>query len=194
MRLTKFYKARLNKVRPYKARLNSDKGGAVTILSLGLILLIIVMGAFMIDYTKNISIKDTYHSYAQYAVQTAIQEQDFTGGLSPNAANVALNEYLRLREQPETNMFRNRCGGSYPRVEIAFDNEIQKGISNNSVIYNSSGSLMSGLPAYFQGTQYKVITMRVVDVSDNMVMGVFNLPCQVYTVSASAKMVDSYDY
>lgn len=187
-------------------KIRSDDGASVTIFGIGLFLVLILMGIFMIDIGKNVYFKQTQYRNTQSAAQTAVKTQNSIGGLKPEAVNSAIKEYMTLRSGKDgstNSAFQSRCQirGSYPRITILLDEKRGAGNESRLKYYSSNGSLMSFTVANLSEFnnvvrnygQMKVIDIEVTDVVDNYMMGIIGMPCSEITTRASAISSSAFD-
>lgn len=187
-------------------KIRSNDGASVTIFGMGLFLVVVLMGIFMIDIGKNVYYRQTQYRNTQNAAQTAIKTQNSIGGLKIQAVNSAIKEYMTLRsgEDGSTNSaFSSRCqiGGSYPRITILLDEKRGAGNESRLKYYSSNGSPMSFTVANLSEFnnvvrnygQMKVIDIEVTDVVDNYMMGMIGMPCSEITTRASAISSSLFD-
>ena len=57
-----------------KRRIQSEDGKAITIMGISLIVLVLLMGIFIVDFSKAVYIKNLYSSFALKAAQTAVKK------------------------------------------------------------------------------------------------------------------------
>lgn len=180
-------------------RLKIDKGESVTIMGLASLGLLLFIGVFIVDFAKTLYIKNLYTSFAQKATQTAIKAQDAIGGLKPESAEVAVQEYMTQRtgggNTGDTQAHRSNCelAGNYPKIQITYDNKRIGGSS--SPIYSSDGGAKPSVhdAGNFYKQQYKTIQLDIVDVTDNYFYGIFGVPCAEVNVYSSAISATHYD-
>lgn len=164
--------------------------------SIGLILL---MGVFIVDYVKNIYLRQTYESYAQKAVQTAIKEQDGIGGLKWQSAEILVKEYLIQRNGRvnTTERVYSNCGDDYPKFRITYDNKRRQNSTSQEVNYNfSSGTDVSIIPSNhskFHLNQYNVVQVEVTENVGNYFTSIFGIPCTKIVTKASGIAVSAFD-
>ena len=109
-------------------KIRSDDGESVTIFGMGLMLLVILLGVFMIDIGKNVYFRQVQYRNTQTAAQTAIKNQNSVGGLEIEAVNSAIKEYTTLRNGnggSSNTAFQSRCeiAGAYPKITIFLDDK-----------------------------------------------------------------------
>lgn len=184
-----------------KKRIKSNNGSTTTILGLAIIMLVLLMGVFMIDVSKNLYIKNIYYKSAQRAAEVAIKSQNVIGGLAGESGNAAIREYMTQRnggkQTAETSSHRQSCevNGQYPKITIRYDKT--RAFDNNStVLFNSTGGQpiaeLNKNPKFLKN-QYKVIDVEVTDIVDNYFMSIFGKPCQEVTVRASSISTGTFD-
>lgn len=187
-------------------KIRSNDGASVTIFGMGLFLVVVLMGIFMIDIGKNVYFRQTQYRNTQNAAQTAIKTQNSIGGLKIEAVNSAIKEYMTLRggKDGSTNSaFQSRCqiSGSYPQITILLDEKRGAGNKSRLKYYSSNGSTMSFTVANLSEFnnvvrnygQMKVIDIEVTDVVDNYMMGMIGMPCSEITTRASAISSSLFD-
>lgn len=182
-------------------KIKSNKGSTTTILGLAIIMLVLLMGVFMIDVSKNLYIKNIYYKSAQRAAEVAIKSQNVIGGLAGESGNAAIREYMTQRnggkQTAETSSHRQTCelSGSYPKITIRYDKTRNFDVNSTISYTSNSGNQIAELnknPQFFK-TQYKVIDIEVTDVVDNYFMSIFGKPCQEVTVRASSISTGTFD-
>lgn len=187
-------------------KIRSNDGASVTIFGMGLFLVVVLMGIFMIDIGKNVYFRQTQYRNTQNAAQTAIKTQNSIGGLKIEAVNSAIKEYMTLRSGKDgstNSAFQSRCriSGSYPRITILLDEKRGAGNKSRLKYYRSNGSPMSFTVANLSEFnnvvrnygQMKVIDIEVTDVVDNYMMGMIGMPCSEITTRASAISSSLFD-
>lgn len=187
-------------------KIRSDDGASVTIFGIGLFLVVVLMGIFMIDIGKNVYFRQTQYRNTQSAAQTAIKSQNSIGGLKIEAVNAGIKEYMTLRagkDSSTNSAFQSRCQvrGSYPQIKILLDEK--RGVGNQSRLKYSTtnGKLISftvSNKSEFNNVirnygQMKVIDIEVTDVVDNYMMGMIGMPCSEITTRASAISSSAFD-
>ena len=187
-------------------KIRSDDGASVTIFGMGLFLVLVLMGIFMIDIGKNVYFRQTQYRNTQSAAQTAIKSQNSIGGLKIEAVNAGIKEYMTLRagkDSSTNSAFQSRCQvrGSYPQIKILLDEK--RGVGNQSRLKYSTtnGELISftvSNKSEFNNVirnygQMKVIDIEVTDVVDNYMMGMIGMPCSEITTRASAISSSAFD-
>ena len=188
-------------------RFKEDKGASVTLFGLAILVLILLLATFIVDFSKTMYIKNLYSMYAQKSTQTAIKQQDSIGGLLPSSAEVVVSEYMALRNgrsddniyntQEARNVVRNgnscTLKGNYPHFTIKYDTLRDVGASSAS--YSSQGGtvpFISDAPAFYQ-KQYKAVEVQITDVTDNYFGGIFGRKCQELHITVSAITSGHYD-
>ena len=84
----------------FKKRLHSDSGGAMSIFMIAGVFLVVVLGMFIIDVTKNRYMKNFYDNATQRATTVAVKEQNTVGGLTAKSVKKFIVEYYGLRGTP----------------------------------------------------------------------------------------------
>lgn len=188
-------------------RIKNNIGGATTILGISIVGLSLVIAVFISDFIKMIYMKNTYKSYAQKAVQTAIKRQDGVGGLLPDSANALIAEYMSNRNGKATtvdgrvvvsgntdNNTKNQCElkGGYPKIQIKYDNKREIDASSNT--YNFTGDSVPAINANeFNNKRYNTIQVKIVDVVNNDFWSIFGHPCSEIEINTSGIAVSAYD-
>lgn len=182
-------------------RTKENKAHAITIMGLFMILLIILLGVFIVDFTKNFHFKQTFNSAAQAAAKTAIKSQNLTGGLSHSAVGKAIDEYRSQRTgrdaSGEIRAHQTKCmKAGYPIIEIRMDTERRLG--GGTLIYKSVGfskpaPLNSLSSLQFDRQKYTTIEITVTDVIDNYFMGAIGMPCSYVSTRSSAIISSAFD-
>lgn len=182
-----------------KSRLKSDGAGAITILGYALVFVVLLMSIFMVDFFKNIHMKGVYLKNAQHAVQSGLRAQNHIGGLLPSSANVAKDEYMRLREYSQAFRAEEEGWQNFPIISIYFDRERHPGLSPQAIgPYMSQGGedfrrLPSDDHAAFYHERYAVLSIEVKENVDNYFWGWFAESQSIITVRASAVLTKHYD-
>lgn len=83
-----------------KKRLHSDSGGAMSIFMIAGVFLVLFVGMFIIDITKNRYMKNFYDNATQRATTVAVKEQNTVGGLTAKSVKKFIVEYYGLRGTP----------------------------------------------------------------------------------------------
>lgn len=188
-------------------RIKNNIGGATTILGISIVGLSLVIAVFTSDFIKMIYMKNTYKSYAQKAVQTAIKRQDGVGGLLSDSANALIAEYMSNRNGKATtvdgrvvvsgntdNNTKNQCElkGGYPKIQIKYDNKREIDASSNT--YNFTGDSVPAINANeFNNKRYNTIQVKIVDVVNNDFWSIFGHPCSEIEINTSGIAVSAYD-
>lgn len=187
-------------------KIRSNDGASVTIFGMGLFLVVVLMGIFMIDIGKNVYFRQTQYRNTQNAAQTAIKTQNSIGGLKMEAANSAIKEYMTLRNGgggSTNSAFQSRCRieGYYPRITILLDEKRGAGNQSRLKYYSTNGNTLTfrvyNLSEYNNVVrnygQMKVLDIEVTDVVDNYMMGMIGMPCSEITTRASAISSSLFD-
>ena len=185
----------------FRKKLKSNKGDGVLVFMIFGTLFLFLVCALSVDIAKNVYIKQNYDSEAQNATTSAVKTINSDGSLNSVSVSKFLSEYLRQTGRSgvetstsENNTFRMKCtnveldGSSYkaPYMRITLGTDRKAGTSG--VVYVSEGG---GTPTITSGTLdpsqvYKVISADIYDVSDNMMMSWFGVPCQYYHTQISS--------
>lgn len=188
-------------------RIKNNIGGSTTILGISIVGLALFIAVFTSDFIKVIYMKNTYKSYAQKAVQTAVKRQDGVGGLLPDSANALIAEYMSNRNGKATTVdgrivlsgntdsnIKNQCElkGGYPKIQIKYDNKRE--IDASSSVYNFTGnSIVSINPNEFNNKRYNTIQVKIIDVVNNDFWSIFGNPCSEIEINTSGIAVSAYD-
>ena len=180
-------------------RIKNNIGGSTTILGISIVGLALFIAVFTSDFIKVIYMKNTYKSYAQKAVQTAVKRQDGVGGLLPDSANALIAEYMSNRNGKATTVdgrivlsgntdsnIKNQCElkGGYPKIQIKYDNKREIDASNSIVSIN---------PNEFNNKRYNTIQVKIIDVVNNDFWSIFGNPCSEIEINTSGIVVSAYD-
>lgn len=76
-----------------KRKISSDKGNAMVVIGITLIVAVLLIGGMITDLSKAHQLKSSYIDAAQKASQIAIREQTSDGFLMPKAASKLIYEY-----------------------------------------------------------------------------------------------------
>ncbi len=185
-----------------KRRIQNEDGKAITIMGISLVVLVLLMGIFIVDFSKAVYIKNLYSSFALKAAQTAVKKQDAIGGLKPEAVETLINEYMKQRNgqaqnTADTVVHKSYCEalGKYPQIKITFDKGRKKG--STSIVYNSVNGSIPQIPdsKNFFRHQYDTIEVDLIDVVDNDFLGILGTSkaCSELHIDASAISVSSHD-
>lgn len=144
-----------------KQRSKEDKGNAVIILGLMLIMALLLVGGLLLDVSKAHQLKSSYIDSAKKATQTAIMEQTPDGYLKPTAAGAAILTYEKVNRPAIFGKENDVDEGYFSRCEDYGDNEVKlkatfvrdNGTSGHSFVitragassYNTAGTLTSRL-------------------------------------------------
>lgn len=187
-------------------KIRSNDGSSVTIFGMGLFLVVVLMGIFMIDIGKNVYFRQVQYRNTQTAVQTAIKNQNSVGGLKLEAVNSAIKEYTTLRNGnggSSNTAFQSRCkiAGAYPKITIFLDDKRGKSTkirlkystyTGSTITFNTAERRYFALVVRNLG-QMKSIEIQVTDVVDNYMMGMIGMPCSEITTRASAISSSLFD-
>lgn len=182
-----------------RSRVKTDKGNAVVIWGIFILIMILVCAVLIVDLAKAMYVKNVYSSYARKAVQTAVKEQDYVGGLKFESAQKVIDEYMIQRNggknTREAAAFSSNCDktGKYPIIEIRYDNKRAKDAI--SPVYTSVNGSKVSIPKLndFFKSQYNTIEVNITDVTDNYFMGIFGVPCGEIHIRASGITAASSD-
>jgi len=187
-------------------KIRSDDGESVTIFGMGLMLLVILLGVFMIDIGKNVYFRQVQYRNTQTAAQTAIKNQNSVGGLEIEAVNSAIKEYTTLRNGnggSSNTAFQSRCkiAGAYPKITIFLDDKrgtstkirLKYSTDTGSTITFDTAKRTEFATVVRNLGQMKSIEIQVTDVVDNYMMGMIGMPCTEITTKASAISSSAFD-
>lgn len=180
-------------------RIKNDRGDSTMILGLSTLILVLLLSIFIVDYAKNIYIKNLYVSFAQKAAYTAVKEQDAIGGLAPSSADKLVSEYMTNRNRghntSDTAAHRTSCelSGSYPKISISYGKT--RKVGSESTTYSSINGQVPYIPNKnnFFMNKYKAIQVQITDVTDNYFAGIFGRPCSELTITTSAIATSQHD-
>lgn len=124
-------------IKKIQKKINSDSGASITIIMLFMTIVIIMIAGFIVDFTRNQSIKNEYTNMAQRATQAGLIYQNSTGGLGSSSGSAAIDEYLQERQDNDSTFFMGKSASklgtqngvshskystteSYPRIRILY--------------------------------------------------------------------------
>lgn len=194
-------------------RIKSDEGNAVLLMGLAIFGLVLLLGIFFVDVSKNITIVNSYSQYAQRATQAGLRRQDNVGNLMPEAVKATFDEYLHERNSSSRKLagqtttfsdgqniqqsggtapFRRSCSIKYGKdpvmkVRMSTDREPNKGTKSVTFTYRD-GVITPPISNYyddFYRNSYKTIILEVQDYGDNYFFSLFGQPCSEYNVQAT---------
>lgn len=203
-----------NLITKVKKRIASDEGNAVLLMGLAIFGLILLLGIFFVDVSKNVSVVNSYTQYAQRATQSGLRRQDTVGNLMPEAVEATFLEYLNERDSSErklagqTTQFRDgevisQSGGTAPyrkscalkygedpvmKIKLSTDKDPSKGTQSTTFTYKN-GTITPSLAGYydeFYRNSYRSINLVVEDYGDNYFFSLFGAPCAEFKVTATA--------
>lgn len=191
----------------FKKRLKDESSASLTYIGICAIVLLIFLGIFLVDITKDVYIVRQYQVAAQKATQVGIKEQNAYGGLKPSAAQKALDEYkiqTSLKDSDQYKVGRNigafskncRPQGDYPKVVVYFDTGRHGRGGKVEFSSNKFSQMPKGSEQEFIRKNYRILGMEVVDAVDNMFTGIFTYnkgSCKEIHLSASSIASSSYD-
>lgn len=196
-------------------RIKSDRGDAITVFFLFVLVMTAFAAVFILDFGKNVYMKNNYNQMAMRSAQTGLKQQNSVGGLTPAAADAVIQEYLTERDPghinpmvtneqdpkykpntAETAAFRTFCQAKNPElpiIKVSFSTErdnIDSNFSNTITYKNGETTYPDSLnDFYFQ--KYRTIRIEVQDIGDNYFYGMFGHPCQSYTIKQTAISIDA---
>lgn len=195
-----------------RKRFNSNTGGGITIFSLAIFMMILLLGIFIIDMTKNSYVSQNYYAMTQRSAQKGLTQQNSIGGLTVASVSSIVNEYLEESRgtgtdtdpsvvgTSETSAFRTNCQKKYPeypKITIDFSTERTTNIAeedfSSKYVYSSGAfapSLTDNNPLFYQKS-YRTIRVVIEDISDNYFFSMFGRPCSIYTTQATAVAIDA---
>ena len=188
-----------------KHRIKSNDGNSISIIGMMVIIISCIVGIFITDISKNVYVKNMQQHNAQMATQTALKHQDKQGGLTIDAVNTVINEYMKQNKNSSNNRKLTACQakGNYPHITVSFAMERKNGMDFDTA--NSFTSFAGKELTYtsverkrFHMIQsalgkYKVVSVKVVDSVGNIMMGVVGQPCTEITTYASSVSTSTYD-
>lgn len=182
----------------YKKRIKDDSAFSFTIIVIFMVVIIITLAYIIVDTTKNQGTKEDFQRAAQTAVQTAIKQQNSTGGLKPESAKSAIEEY---KEQTKIgNAFVKECRAKhdYPRFTISYGRD--RGNTDSHVFWQNfrasdQYTFSDATKRTFDEENYTTITLEVEDVIDQILPGgnPDDAGCEITKVRASAITSSSVD-
>lgn len=184
---------------------SDDAGGSITYLGIFGILLVCLLGIWVTDITKNLSMTNQYQLAAQRATQTAAKDQNSLGGLNPSAINVVIKEYENQTQVGDKKAFADKCRkDGYPKISIFVDNTRNYRASyqgdgltpifTSQSYQTASETTLKELEMDFAKNNYQVIAVRVDDVVQDYFTPIFNdFGCKVVTTDASTILSSSRD-
>ena len=199
-------------------RTKEDKGNAVILLGIMLIMVLLLVGGLLLDVSKAYQLKSSYVDSARKATQAAIMEQTPDGYLKPEAAGQALYVYENVARAAvvKKGSYFSKCedyGDSEINIKITFieskagSNDYPVTISRSQV-FDSDGkvSLTSklGLTGSVKRSiingKYESIRLDITEGTENVILpGAFaisqasdeskaNAKCQKMAISAKANV------
>ncbi len=85
-------------IKKLKSRLRSDRGNAILILGLAILVIIALVTGLMADVAKSVQARHEYSSLAQKAALNGLKEQNSRGGMNYKAIESTVREYMKLRD------------------------------------------------------------------------------------------------
>ena len=198
-----------------KKRLHSDSGGAMTIFMIAGVFLVLVLGMFIIDITKNRYMKNFYDNATQRATTVAVKEQNTVGGLTAKSVKKFIVEYYGLRGTPvfepsvssplstnesygtsDSKAFdKGRRIGSDESLVLEVPPIKQTGYQNLQVIHNGVQKSLNdkSLERLISQGQYKVLSAEVEDTSGNFFLGLAGERCSHFVSVKSANTINTFN-
>lgn len=204
----------LNKIRK---RSKEDKGNAIIMLGIMLIMALLLVGGMMLDLSKAYQLKSSYVDSARKATQAAIMEQTPDGYLRPEAAGKAIYVYENVARAAVINKegFFSRCtdyGDDQINIRVTFMTE--NGAEGHSFSIKRSNvddtddessimqklGMTSSMKRAISGSKYESLKLEVTEGTENIILpGAFaisqadeeaqkNARCQQMEISAKANV------
>lgn len=114
------------------SKMKKDDGNATIILGILMIVVFIVVGGIMLDFTKAHHLKSSYIDAAKKSTQAATMEQDTRGYLTLNAVSTAVVTYEKVMRPSviNTDGYFSRCE-DYDEGDVTLKVIMSKGSSKN---------------------------------------------------------------
>lgn len=183
-----------------------DKGNAVAVLGIMLIITTLLVGAMMLDITKAYQMKSAYIDAAKKSTQAAIMEQTSSGYLRSDAAGAAIKTYEKMTRPSigKTNSFFMECSNykdSDVRLHVTFSNErgnslyigsidraTVKGLNDNTSITKALINNNTGTERAIQAGKFTQIKLEVEEGTENVILpGAINIASAGNTNKEEAK-------
>lgn len=200
-----------------RKRTKEDKGNAVIILGLMLIMALLLVGGTLLDLSKAYQLKSSYVDAARKATQAAVMEQRPDGYLKPEAAGRAILTYENITRPAVVNKdgYFSKCeeyGDNDVTLRITFFREGSTGyfsrfniprssISEDDTVESITSRFFSGYAATaINGGRYDGIQLEVTEGTENVILpGAFrmtqaedgesaNMKCQQMAIGAKANI------
>lgn len=179
----------------------SDKADSVLVTTMIAMPFFMLISGFAIDIGKNMFVHDAHHSQAQSAAQSAVRNIDSTGSMTADSIVTFHNSLDRqFSGDADVAVWDGNCNiqddATYPSYTIHFQAENYEGgtDTNRSGIfeYTAGENFDEKLHEFIvQGgidpqQVYRVVSAEVNTSSQNIMLGMFGMPCQNYTSSVNA--------
>lgn len=192
-----------------KTFFQSDRADSVLITTVIGIPALLLVGGFAMDTSKNAMVSSSHHSQAQVSAQSAVREINARGSLGVQSI-VSFHESLEREFDVNLENIspqQNTCavfeplmgdGGDevFPRYSLHFiaennyeydiDDPDHQTVKSGTFTYTAGENFDDKLSDFVQdggldnNQVYKVIAADVHTSSQNIMMGMFNMPCQAY--------------
>jgi hypothetical protein len=177
-----------------------DKADAMLVTGILSVPFLMLIFGVAIDITKNTHLDDTYHSMAQTSIEAGVKEIDSRGSLNKAAVTKFVNEY-KVQSKPseshtsETNVYESKlCSTAeingvkrtLPYYEVTLQTARGNADSSKTSKWIIEGDKAVPNITINSALKYRVISADVYTSSENIMLGKFGIPCQVYKSSVSA--------
>lgn len=173
-------------------KIKKDDGNATIILGIMMIIVLIVVGGIMLDFTKAHHLKSSYIDAAKKSTQAATMEQDTRGFLTLNAVSTAVVTYEKVMRPSVVNTdgYFSRCE-DYKEGDVTLKIVLSKGSVNNgpsstflierNLIQNDNNNQLSeqkiinqiqGRASEVRTGRYTSVQLEVVEGTENSVLPV----------------------
>ena len=180
----------------------NDHGDAILVMSVILVPFFFLTAGFAMDLTKAVYVKQQYQIMSQEATTAAARNIDSSGSLTPQAAAATVRTYTERYSGARNDSREGTSGGRgvCPTVEtpdgvkrapymVITINGGRNGDGVQPVIYKSEAGSIPTVPSagnFAPGSRYYSIKATIYDASPNLILGMFNRPCQNITSDVSS--------
>jgi len=186
-------------------RLRNESGDSILTMALISTLFVALLVGFALDVSKNAMLRSNYSTMAQQSVETGVKTINSNGSLNANTPIAVYNEYIAQRNPSPSELISSNETTPYqdgacrvvtvngvehtaPYIVLTLDSERGSGIvSSSSVTYyiEADGSMTTS-DTFNNSVKYKVVTATVYDTAENIILGMFGMPCQQFASEVSA--------
>lgn len=185
----------------FNRRIN-DRADAILVMSIMFVPFFFLCAGFAMDLTKAVYVKQQYQIMGQEATTAATRQLNVNGSITEAAVSVVVKTYTERFNGARNDSLEATSGGrglcptvktpegikQAPYMIITID-----GGRNNDgvapVIYKSANGAIPTNPSsgnYNPTEKYYSISAKVYDTAPNLIMGMFNRPCQMIESDASS--------